>query len=370
MAKKLFFLQSLSQGGAETYLLRYLRYENERENYVFCKSGKAGVLKEPYEKVAHVETPFSIGLYNILDYIRLYRYMKRMRFDVVCDFQGNFSGWTLFCAKLAGVRTRIAFYRESVNQFKPTLGRRFYAAIIKRVMSACATKILSNSYAALNHFHSDHLIHKTKYHVIYNGFDIANISSKTRGEVRSLLSVPNDAFIVGHSGRYTAAKNHDMIIDCACELCSKHKGIYFLLMGRDVEKHYAERIEALGLSEQIRLLGYRSDVLDILPSLDLFYFPSLNEGQPNALIEAMLQGLPFVASDIAPIKETVPSFLYSQLVSPTDMKANLKILEDSYKQKDELNRYTCGKWAKEKYDASLNFNEFREELHYNCSCLL
>ena len=70
-------------------------------------------------------------------------------------------------------------------------------------------------------------------------------------------------------------------------------------MGKGVREKYEMIVQQMGLDGQIHLLGYRSDVLRILPLFDLYYFPSLTEGQPNALIEAMATGLPFVASDIA-----------------------------------------------------------------------
>ncbi len=52
--------------------------------------------------------------------------------------------------------------------------------------------------------------------------------------------------------------------------------------------------------------------------MDAFFFPSLNEGQPNALLEAILAGVPFVASDIPPHRESLPEWLHDRLVPAND----------------------------------------------------
>lgn len=80
----------------------------------------------------------------------------------------------------------------------------------------------------------------------------------------------------------------------ASELCHKYKDIHFVLVGKGVKEKYEMMVQQMGLNKQIHLLGYRDDVLRILPLFDLYYFPSLTEGQPNALIEAMATGLPLL----------------------------------------------------------------------------
>lgn len=98
-----------------------------------------------------------------------------------------------------------------------------------------------------------------------------------------------------------------------------------------MKEKYEMMVQQMGLNKQIHLLGYRDDVLRILPLFDLYYFPSLTEGQPNALIEAMATGLPFVASDIAPIKESVPPAIRSLLLPPCDSERAVKVIERIYK---------------------------------------
>ncbi len=72
---------------------------------------------------------------------------------------------------------------------------------------------------------------------------------------------------------------------------------------------------------RVQLLGHRSDVAEVLAAGDLFVFPSLFEGMPGAVIEAMASGLPIVASDIEPVREVVDIGANAVLVPPRDASA-------------------------------------------------
>lgn len=364
MSKTLFLLQSLEQGGAETYLVRFLEYTRLQGAYVLCKSGRGGALEERFRHVATVVLGQKLSLYNPLDYVRFVRYLKAEQFDTVCDLQGNFAGWTLLCARLAHIKSRIAFYRQSRNQFRPSLSRNLYTYFITKAMLWGATRILSNSHIALEHFHPQlQRTHPERFRVIYNGFDTRNLSTRSKESIRTELGLPQDAFVIGHTGRYAPAKNHETIMSCAEILCRQHPDLHFVLMGKGVKQALQARIDAAGLTRQIHLLDYRSDALQLLPAFDLFYFPSLNEGQPNALIEAMATGLPFIASDIPSIRESVPTNLYDYLVAPTDLPTHIKRIEYLYHNRQELTLTQCRDWAIQQFDAAKLFNEFREELH-------
>jgi len=109
-------------------------------------------------------------------------------------------------------------------------------------------------------------------------------------------------------------------------------------------------------------LGYRDDVHRILRTFDVFYFPSYTEGQPNSLIEAMMAGLPFVASDIVPIRDTVPEHLHGQLVGPDDVGSAFHLIQRMKEDRQLRIRLSCRDWAIEAYNANDRFREFLESV--------
>ena len=362
MKKILFLITAPSAGGTETYLIRFLEYAKDIESTVLCKKSIHGELEQRYKAVTRLISVGNLGLINPMPYIKLVSFLRKNKYDAVCDFTGNFSGWVLLCAKLANMPIRIAFYRESRNQFKPTCLKRLYAKFLTQVTHYASTKILSNSYEALNYFYPHWEKEKENYTVIYNGLDMSELSVKSQADMRKSLHLPQDAFIVCHSGRYTDAKNHKMILECAKKLCDKYRDMIFILVGKDVQEKLGNVVEEYGLVDRVIMLGYRNDVLNVLKCADMFYFPSLNEGQPNALIEAMATGLPFVASDIPSIKETVPKDRMADLVDPNDLQANVSAIENLYNNRGRLDNYVCDKWVREHFEAPRLFNLFLSEL--------
>lgn len=360
--KRLFIVTCLDQGGLETYLLRFLKYDNHQHyNLVLCKSGLSGELEEEFAKVADEILLFPLGFFSIVDYIRFYRLLKKKRIDTICDFTGNFAGLPLSVAKVAKIKKRITFYRGSTNHFKETFLKNLYNSIVNKLVLSFSTRILSNSEVAFSNFFP-HAYRDGRFKVIYNGIDMSSFHQCSQESLKNEFGFKDTDFIIGHTGRCNEAKNHDTIMAVAEVLCKRYENIHFVLLGKGVKEKYGGFIEAKGLGKQIHCLGYRDDVLRVLPLFDVFYFPSVTEGQPNALIEAMLSGLPIVTSDILPIKETVPDCMYPLLLPPCDVEQAVNILESLYSGAVDIDTYQCRDWARERFDANKLFAEFQQEL--------
>lgn len=357
-----FFVTVLDSGGLENYLLRFLTYkaQNFEQIIVFCKGGKAGQLEEKYKAIPNlIIHSKNISFFNPKDYIYIYQFLKKQNVNAVCDFTGNFAGLVLLTAKLANVNKRISFYRGSTNHFSESKLRLLYDKFVKKLTYKFATNILSNSIAAFDFFFTDIWRKDNRFEVIYNGIDSESFVNE-KNDLRKELNIPEDAFVVGHTGRYNEAKNHKTIIKVAFELCEKHKNIYFLLCGNDVKDNLEEVIKQNQFQDRIIALNNRTDISKVLKTLDCYYFPSVTEGQPNALIEAMVMNLPIVTSNIAPIKESVPDFFQDELVSPESVNQAIDKILQVYTSR---NYHQLGKWAIKKYDHKLLFEQFFNVLH-------
>ncbi len=362
MKKIAFFVTSLNAGGIENYLLRFLKYsEGEISPIVVCKSNQYGDLLGDYQQIKNIKLlKVGDGFFSLKQFISIYKLLSSDKIHAICDFTGNFAGIPLFIAKFAGIEKRIAFYRGATNRFKEDKIRLCYNSIVKKLVERNSNYILSNSQSALDFFFHNRSAEDKRYQVISNGIDSSKFCEETVN-LRNELSIPAEAFVIGHVGRFDNAKNHRTIIQVIKRLSTSDSNIYFVLCGKGVDENLREIISESKLGNQVKLLGYRSDVNKVLNTLNAFYFPSLTEGQPNALIEAMVMGVPFVASNIGPIIETVPCSLQKQLVAPNDVEGAVSKLLDIY-QSDNRSMYTCVDWAKEKYSAHSCFSLFMEKL--------
>lgn len=135
--------------------------------------------------------------------------------------------------------------------------------------------------------------------VIPNGIDTKSFryNENVRDKTRESL-VLGDAFVIGHVGRFHYAKNHEYLIDIFQEVCSRNTNSLLLLVGTgDTENYIKEKVEKLGISDSVILLGRRTDVPDLLQAMDIFVFPSRYEGLPGTVVEAQATGLRCLVSD-------------------------------------------------------------------------
>lgn len=360
----LFIVNDLNVGGIETYLLRFLKIYSIKINpIILCKSGNGGVLEDEYLKL-------NIKIIKIkMHYIpfnSLFKFCKLLKFykvDTVCDFSGDFSGIPMFVSKLFGVHKRLSFYRGSSHRFKLSILKLKYNKIVNYLTYSCSTKILSNSEEALKFFHSSRLDNVKKFKVIRNGLPLNNFNNEIDENLRKSFNIPKNAFIIGHVGRFDSSKNHNTIFKTASNICKKYSHVYFLLSGLGVSNGLNNfEFADTKISNRIITPGLRSDVPELLGIMDAFYFPSITEGQPNALIEAMVCGLPFVSSNIATIKECVPLEYHKYLVSPNDVMSSVRLLSGFIKKDHEKDFINAKKYAKFNFNAIDKFKYFFDEL--------
>lgn len=358
-----FILPSLRSGGMENYLLRFLEWADFGK--LACVVAKSASRAELYDEYLHTGADVhyrSISYANPFRWLLFYRFLRQNNFRTICDLTGNFAGITLFLAKAAGIPKRIAFYRRSSPAFRPTKLRVLYSRIMNRLVYISATRILSNSQHALNVFFGNKSCGDGRFQVIFNGVDKKRFAEASKKEARRTLDIPQDAFVVGHVGRYDPAKNHETIFKVAQELAAKVNKCLFLFCGSGTDTvEFKRALAPYGINKHVILLGLRKDVELVLSSLDVFFFPSVTEGQPNALVEAIFSKVPIIASNIDPIKEIIPvQFQDEVLIDPHNVDEALAA----------LNRYRTGmakqeglrQYAIAAFDMIKNFGSFRDEL--------
>jgi glycosyltransferase involved in cell wall biosynthesis len=159
-------------------------------------------------------------------------------------------------------------------------------------------------------------------------------SCHRRKLARILLGLDESQEVLVNIGRQDYQKGQRYLLEAMSMLVSTRPRLVLLMAGRtgDVSGELERLRDRLGLKERVHFLGHREDVPEILASADLFVFPSFYEGLPGAVIEAMALGLPIVASDIDPVRETVEEGRNALLVKPASpdelASAIERLLED------------------------------------------
>lgn len=145
-----------------------------------------------------------------------------------------------------------------------------------------------------------------------------NFYNSKRGELCAELNIPYDATILLSVGEVNKNKNHRVVIDALGKI--GRKNIYYIICGRGplVEDH-KNRSKQLNIEKQVILAGYRTDVADFYKISDVFVFPSLREGLPVSVMEAMASGLPVIATRIRGSSDIVKDNVNGILLDPMDV---------------------------------------------------
>ena len=179
---------------------------------------------------------------------------------------------------------------------------------VQRVLAWCSatpTAVIVNSEAGKQQ-HERIGYRPRRWDVIPNGFDTQRFHPdlNVRCSLRKEWSVPEDAVIVALVARVDPMKDHPTFLDAAQAVSKARQNVCFLLVGKDTQT-LAPAVAAKGLTDQVRLLGYRSDIECLLPGVDVVCLSSIGEGFPNVLGEAMACGIPCVSTDVGDARSII-----------------------------------------------------------------
>jgi glycosyltransferase involved in cell wall biosynthesis len=135
--------------------------------------------------------------------------------------------------------------------------------------------------------------------------------------IRQNLYIPPDAPVLISVGRLSRQKGHRYLLEAMPSVLERFPQTVLLLVGDGLQRAELEQKScALGIETSVRFLGTRDDVCQLLASADVFVLPSVSEGMPMALLEAMGMGVAVVASNLTGISDVVEDGRHGLLTPP------------------------------------------------------
>lgn len=190
----------------------------------------------------------------------------------------------------------------------------------EKVLSWFADRIVAVSQGVKDDLLRYEHIAPSKIQVIYNGIDEERCRSGTDpASKRAELGLPPDAVVVGVGVRLAEQKGISYLIQAFAQMAPQHPRLRLLVVGDGPLRPRLQKLaEDLGVQDRVLFTGFRSDMGELLQTVDIYALPSLWEGHPLVLLEAMAAGTPVVATDIPGSREVIVPGQTGLLVPPRD----------------------------------------------------
>lgn len=305
-------LTIMNHGGAENMIMNYYRHVDRTKiqfDFLLHRKEKGTFddeIKSLGGKIYYME---NLSIKKISAYIKSLDtfFKKHHEFKIVHSHLNAYSVFVLRAAKKNRVPIRIAhshtsLYNINLNPFsKERNSLNFIVKFLSQNILKHKITTYSNCYFSCGEKAGNWLFGKknaSKVKIINNAINSdAFIYDKDKSlEIKKQLQVEG-TLVIGHIGNFVPEKNHLFLLKVYQELKKMDANTSLVLVG-DLRINELEKlIDKKNISDDIKVLGTRNDIPEILQSIDIFLFPSINEGLPVTLIEAQAAGIKTIASE-------------------------------------------------------------------------
>ena len=334
--KVLQFIHGFSMGGAETLTKEYcLKLDKEKFDVsVLCFHR----YHTPYEKLleeAGIHVVYASDHIKNYDriafqypgrlimlakrWIFLKKYLREAKPDVL-HFHMALSIYVLLAKLDKHTKIIRTMHTEPKRRWNRSVGRRIDLWATHKLMKKYPMQFITLHKDMKNEINEMFDVNNSV--VLNNGIDFSRFEhALDKKTVRNREEIPQNAWVIGHVGRFNEVKNHRFLVEVFAKLHEKNENAFLLLVGNgSLQKKIEEQLSAMGLQKNYKILSERTDIPDLLNAMDLFVFPSTSEGLGIALIEAQKAGLPCVVSSAVPQAATV-----SNLVKRLELSAGEEV---------------------------------------------
>ena len=308
---------SLGWGGQEVRVLAELEWMRAQGHWVALAADPHSAISREAQAV---RIPFhSLNTHKVLlplEIIKLAVWLAWNRVDVVNTHSSN-DGW------LAGVAARLVL--------RPILVRSRHIEVDypNRFFSGLAYRVLPHHVVTTSQRIADRLVEELEVSPdrvtsISTGVDLSRFQLSEVGTLREQLGLPSDIALVGMISVLRSWKGHATLLDAAAKiLSSSPRRVHFVIAGDGPGRQELEnKISREPWKNHVTLLGHRTDVPQILASLDILVLPSFaHEGIPQIILQAQAMGRAVVATTVGGIPEVIEDGVTGLLIAPRDPSA-------------------------------------------------
>ena len=324
MARKIRVLECIRQGkigGGESHLLSLTGHLDRTRFEPIVLSFTDGPMMDQLRQMGvetrliHTEKPFDVRVWR-----RVRRLLSDERIDVVHAHGTRAASNVLWAARSLGIPVIYTVHGWSFHRDQHPLVRGFRIRGERWLTKRSAVNI---SVSASNQQTGKEVIPGFESIVVNNGIDAKKFDpDREYKDVRAELGIRKDKVVVLFIARFTSHKQPLTLIRAFDLASEKTTGIHLLMVGDGDEKEEGMRlVKELELEDRVSFQAFRQDVPDVLAAADIFVLPSLWEGLPIGLLEAMAMRRAVIGTRVDGTREVLQDGVNGLMVEPGDVDA-------------------------------------------------
>ncbi len=296
-------VSNLEFGGTQRQVLHLARALDRRrfETHV-CSLSRYLPLAAATGSAPAVQVVAKASKYDLSVVFRLRRLLLERQADLVHGFLFDAQLAARLAGRLARVPLVIDSERNSDYDLRPVQRLAF------RLTRGCVDLVVANSRAGAAFHRRIHGHAEGQYRVVYNGVDTERFRPMPREQVRQQLGFTPGDRVAGIFASFKPQKNHVLFFKAAARVLRDQPALRLLVVGdelagglrnsHDHKLRVSRLVDELGLRDRCLFVGNRQDPERLYNACDVVVLPSLHEGTPNVLLEALACGIPALATDV------------------------------------------------------------------------
>jgi glycosyltransferase involved in cell wall biosynthesis len=309
----IYIIDNIEFGGGERVFSQIIRGLSKERFSVFVASNPGGIFEKKLMEVGiKIDPLYMTHRYNIGTISQLKKIIKTKDVQIVHSQGGRADFFARMAARIANVPIIISSMAMLVEGYDVSILRKSLYVLMDRQTERWVDRFIILSEASRRTLIERHKIPPEKIVKIHNGIeieeyhpDIKEVRNK-KLELRRELGLKSDVPVIGAIGRLVWQKGFEYLIRAIPQVIEAFPEAKFLIVGEGpLRRRLEELSERLKIEDNIIFTGFRSDIKDILATIELLAIPSLLEGLPIVLLEGMAMAKPIVATRIDGMTEVL-----------------------------------------------------------------
>ncbi len=350
----------LNQGGVQQAVLNLAKnLDKTKFKLIVCAIENGGLIGNEIKNTGVKVIVLGYKRQPFKTILALVKIIKQNNIDIVHASSYHPSLYGRIAAVMAKTPVIMSYEHVIFDHFRPL------RALLNRILN-----FFTHGYTAVSKGVSNQVINwygysKNKVYTVYNGVDTIKFSPKaSKASAKKKIKINSKALVIGMICRLDLNKGHKFFFEAISKLRQKQKyTLEFVIIGTGpAENAIIALAKAYGLEKTVKFLGVRRDIDVCMNAIDIFCFPTLQEGFSNVLLEAMSSGCAIVASNFSSnleILENEKNSLIVQMKDSEQLSRAIQRLIDSKSLRIEM-----GRSARATIEKSFSVNVYSKNMEY------